>query len=583
LNDLYNRSTELIDEAGVSRRIIELGAAGEHALGQKAKGLGVIRAMQIASQMAKNGVIDEGSLAGLDPSLVSNVSEYGRTKKEDAAKVLDDFIKGMERTKALVKGDPIKMAAIQQAVNELKNMKPEDALEKIKLREGTTAFDSYTASASNEIFSKEQKEILDSQMALAQRRARIATDITPSPKAQYMESVYNIIESQKGNLDEIERIKGLGKEMGTADKTLMHYHQQKVNSAFFDAVSVMARGNPDFNILDINDTLQSVLSSQYGKSFTRSLLSSETPIDGNEAAMRNFYGDSMRREISKRALATSDKTAVERLQQTFNDMRGGRTDISLAEVAQDDAKKYLKLYSGFEQDERFLQPGYNDDIYDFMRYRAGGLEALEGLSEAKNDAAEAYKVINAQENLAELEDRYAAGVADDLLKPDDEILDSTRRIVAPDILSSGSGSSSSNGAYTRVQDFMDSPALRQVFENPTIRRGAIGLAALAVFGFVYSARKDRTSDEMSGPPLLPGGSAYESDMPKYIPSLSNLKYLNPIVAGMQYKINVNGSQKDIEKMQSLTEGVVDGPVNSTMYNSLPRLGKDPYQNVASRF
>ena len=111
----------------------------------------------------------------------------------------------------------------------------------------------------------------------------------------------------------------------------------------------------------------------------------------------------------------------------------------------------------------------------------------------------------------------------------------------------------------------------------------MGLAALAVFGFVYSARKDRTSDEMSGPPLLPGGSAYESDMPKYVPSLSNLKYLNPVVAGMQYKINVNGSQKDIEKMQSLTEGVVDGPVNSTMYNSLPRLGSDPYQNVASRF
>jgi hypothetical protein len=167
--------------------------------------------------------------------------------------------------------------------------------------------------------------------------------------------------------------------------------------------------------------------------------------------------------------------------------------------------------------------------------------------------------------------------------PDSDIPDSTRRIVAADPSSVNMGSRASNGAYTRVQDFMDSPALRQVYENPTIRRGAMGLAALAVFGFVYSARKDRTSDEMSGPPLLPGGSAYESDMPKYIPSLSNLKYLNPVVAGMQYKINVNGSQKDIEKMQSLTQGVVDGPVNSTMYNSLPRLGNDPYQNVASRF
>ena len=581
LNDIYKRLPEITDEAGVSRRIISLGNAGEHALAQKAKGLGAMRAMQIAGQMAKNGVIDEGSLAGLDPSLVSNVSAYARTKEKDAAKVLDDFIKGMEDIKARVKGDPIKVAAIEQAIEELKHMTTEDALEKIKLREGTAAFDNYAATASSEIFAKQQREILEGIKALTERRTRLEADIKPSPKAQYMEQIESLIQSQKGNLDEIDRIKSLGAtEMGEANRTLMYYHQQKVSTAFFEGLSVMTRGNKNSNVLDINDTLRSGLNALYGKSLTKSVLSSDIGIDDNETAMRNFFYDSQSREYSKRALATADKTAVERLQQAFNDIRGGRADISLAEVSQDDAKKYLKLYSRFEQAERSMQPGYDEGIYNFMRYTTGGLTDLLG---AQGDAFEAYNVINAQENLSKIEDRYGAGVVDDLLMPDDKIQDATRRIVAPDVLSQGSGSSASNGAYTRAQDFMDSPALRQVFENPTIRRGAIGLAALAVFGFVYSARKDRTSDEMSGPPLLPGGSAYESDMPKYVPSLSNLKYLNPIVAGMQYKINVNGSQKDIEKMQSLTEGVVDGPVNSTMYNSLPRLGKDPYQNVASRF
>jgi hypothetical protein len=215
-----------------------------------------------------------------------------------------------------------------------------------------------------------------------------------------------------------------------------------------------------------------------------------------------------------------------------------------------------------------------------MRYKTGGASEV---LDARGEALEAYRYFDAEANLARLADEYSTGAMDDMLMPADEISDSMKRVVAadPDILDASS--SASRGAYTRVQDFMDSPALRQIYENPTIRRGAMGLAALAVFGFVYSARKDRTADEMSGPPLLPGGSAYESDMPKYVPSLSNLKYLNPVVAGMQYKINVHGSQKDIEKMQSLTQGVVDGPVNSTMYNSLPRLGKDPYQNVASRF
>jgi hypothetical protein len=52
---------------------------------------------------------------------------------------------------------------------------------------------------------------------------------------------------------------------------------------------------------------------------------------------------------------------------------------------------------------------------------------------------------------------------------------------------------------------------------------------------------------------------------------------------MQYKINMSGSQQDIEKMQYLANGVVGGNVDSTIYNSLPRLGRDPYSEVASRF
>jgi hypothetical protein len=580
LNDIYKQFSEFTDVGGVSRRSIELGVAGEHALSQKAKGLGLIRAMQIADQMAKNGIIDEGSLAGLDPSLVSDISEYGRVKKEDAAKVLDNYVEEMKHALTLVDGDPIKIAAIEQAIAELEHMKPEDALERIKLKEGTAAFKDYASTASMEQLAKEEYEKMESTKALTQRRSRLAAEITPSPKAQYMEPIQNLIESQRENLDEIDRIRGLGKEMGEANRSLMYYHQEKVSAGFFEGLSAIARDTSGSNVLDINDTLHSGLNAQYGKSFARSVLSSETAIYDEETAMRTIFGDSQLRAISKNTLITADETAVERLQQAFNYMRGGRTDISLAEVSKDDAKKYLKLYSGFEQSERYLQPGYDEGIYNFMNHRTG---ELEGLSGATDDAAEAFKFINAQENLSKIEDRYAPGVVDDLLMPADEIQDSTRRIVAADPSSINMGSRASDGAYTRVQDFMDSPALRQVYENPTIRRGAMGLAALAVFGFVYSARKDRTSDEISGPPLLPGGSAYESDMPKYIPSLSNLKYLNPVVAGMQYKINVNGSQKDIEKMQSLAEGVVDGPVNSTMYNSLPRLGNDPYQNVASRF
>jgi hypothetical protein len=295
-----------------------------------------------------------------------------------------------------------------------------------------------------------------------------------------------------------------------------------------------------------------------------------------------LFNKATSRELSTYATRTANEEAIERVQRSFNAIRGGRTDVSLAEVTKDEAKQYLDYIKSYEKKNKFLPSTFDSDVFDFMRYRTG--RSLGDLGAGvKSDAMEAFKYFNAQENLSNLADEFTTGALDDLLMPASDVPDNINRIIASDPSSLNMCYSVSNGAYTRVQDFMDSPALRQVYENPTIRRGAMGLAALAVFGFVYSARKDRTSDEMSGPPLLPGGSAYESDMPKYIPSLSNLKYLNPVVAGMQYKINVNGSQKDIEKMQSLTEGVVDGPVNSTMYNSLPRLGNDPYQNVASRF
>ena len=139
------------------------------------------------------------------------------------------------------------------------------------------------------------------------------------------------------------------------------------------------------------------------------------------------------------------------------------------------------------------------------------------------------------------------------------------------------------GSFTKIQDFVKSGAMRELFQDKIIRNSTYAIAGLVAFGFIYSARKERTQEEASGPPLMPGGSAYESDMPRNVPSLSDLKYLNPIVRGMQYKINVMGSQQDMDKMQYLAGNVVGGPVDSTMYSSLPRLGRDPYSEIASRY
>jgi hypothetical protein len=137
--------------------------------------------------------------------------------------------------------------------------------------------------------------------------------------------------------------------------------------------------------------------------------------------------------------------------------------------------------------------------------------------------------------------------------------------------------------YTRFGRMLKSGGMTDLFQDSIIRNSAYAMVGLAAFGFIYSARKERTQEEIQGPPLLPGGSAYESDIPRSMPSISDLKYLNPTTAAMSYKINLSGSQADVEKFQELAGGVARGPINTTMYDGLPRLGRDPYSNVASSF
>jgi hypothetical protein len=68
--------------------------------------------------------------------------------------------------------------------------------------------------------------------------------------------------------------------------------------------------------------------------------------------------------------------------------------------------------------------------------------------------------------------------------------------------------------YRRISELISDGTIGRFMNKPFVKPVAIGAAALAIFGFIYRRkRKDRTKEEMEGPPLLPGGSAYESAYP----------------------------------------------------------------------
>lgn len=239
--------------------------------------------------------------------------------------------------------------------------------------------------------------------------------------------------------------------------------------------------------------------------------------------------------------------------------------------------------------QRYLQYGqlsdqiYDQDLEDFLRLTAGqGADQLSKGRQFSQAALDAFNFVNTERELGELNQKYGGEQAAEFLISGDDISNEARAAVQI-VDQENQATSVVGGSYKRLKDSLKTGAMKDVFEDKLIRRSTFAIAGLAAFGFIYSAAKDKSYEDMSGPPLLPGGSAYEDDYPKQLPSLSDLKYLNPTVAGMQYKINVSGSEEQIQKMQYLANTVVGGQVDSTIYDGLPRLGRDPYQNIAGSF
>jgi len=124
--------------------------------------------------------------------------------------------------------------------------------------------------------------------------------------------------------------------------------------------------------------------------------------------------------------------------------------------------------------------------------------------------------------------------------------------------------------------------IREQFSRPGVVKSAIGAGLLIAGSFLYQNKKDKTIEDAAGPPLLPGGSAYENDYPTAnvsIPGMPSTGYSS----GMNYKVSLYGSRQEVERFQQAASGLTNGAINSTMYNRIPDVSSDPYQQLASSF
>ena len=139
------------------------------------------------------------------------------------------------------------------------------------------------------------------------------------------------------------------------------------------------------------------------------------------------------------------------------------------------------------------------------------------------------------------------------------------------------------GKYVRFSEYLKSGQLKNLFKNNNLFKNSIyATGALIVGSFAYQGFKDHTPEKMQGPPMLPGGSAYENQYPSRaseIPQIGTVSY-NP---GVSYKVNLYGNRNQVTQFQDMAMGLGNFDMDTTMYSGIPQVGTDPYQQLASSY
>jgi len=613
---------------GAPMPALSLDAVGKQML-KSFKSVGVIRAQQIAQQVATTGAVDVDSLFGLQRSLFegdfARISEYGT----DQTAAVDQVLSGLTeylRTKSGLTTQ--QTAAIQNHIDELTAARSSgtDAegatkrvLESLYMREGT---DAYRRFADMDQIARELQQIytaaeVEKSKVIAGARERSTAPIA-TVKSRFRTESRNIVSNIRQEIDIIKTksssIRAAGRDVAVSEVYSLRQARIAAATKVFEGVSAaraaaQAAGET-FGGRETLDVVESVLANlirQLPETEAEALLRTEILSESEDlTVMQELFGAARRRMLGKAQAARTDMAMAldPRIQGAYDfasDSRsllsqhvrselGGALPRNLEDVTSDQAAGIIKGIRKYRKAAGTgIDPAENEALRILselmgQRKRDRAVFQADEMARITPEAENAYRYYYGGRRMVDQQENIAGDIASTRL------LGSGGGPIAP-----GSAEAIRTSvddvvraapvrtAYKRFGESLRSGALGEAVRNPLVRRGAIAAVALAAFGFIHSARKDHAESDIMGPPLLPGGSAYEKDYPRTMVEPSTDKYQGTAAPGAQYRIYTTGSQDDSERLSSMLQGVVDGPINSTMYNSLPQLGRDPYSSVASSF
>lgn len=142
----------------------------------------------------------------------------------------------------------------------------------------------------------------------------------------------------------------------------------------------------------------------------------------------------------------------------------------------------------------------------------------------------------------------------------------------------------SGPGYRRITDMFRDGTIKNFMKKPYVKPTLAGVAALAAFGFIYRKRKkERSQEEIQGPPLLPGGSAYETAYPG---NSLNIPFEDPMMGstenGVTYRVNVSGDYEQTRQFAELAQGMAANS-SAVFYDGLRDPSESPYSLIPSMF
>jgi len=534
--------------------------AAKAAISQQSEALSLLRAYQLAAG------VEEKDLVGFDPIVLSSRFKSVREQIRQAAidaygSALEDFAGNEEAQKR-----------IKKELDELQKSK--DALDIFGLKRGSRLYKKYAATSIQADLALEAEtkiNLLKFAYEGAQRKN------IPTAKAEYIKSAREMIRAS-GLSKNLQNLKELAQDPLRATV----YKEQKLETSEKLAKGLKAiQANYESSsstTLDIVDAIESELRTNFGEAAARLL--GEPGPPGAEHEMMSLFNLAKARRLAKTAI--KDPSSFGRLQKAFREHTGD-SEAAIDLVDQAYAEDFLKKESG-------LIPGSpekarSQHLLDFMQITAAKDDEAryklfsELREKGRTVAQEAFRFIRGTRQLEEFE-KTSSLIATGVEPGDLEDIGSLADDIARSVAAVEDGLFEVSRSNYKRMSF-------DIFKSKNVRTGTMAAAVLIGASFLYQSKKkkDHTAADIQGPPLLPGGNPYETGYPTRQQIISQMEQNagQTYGRGMQYQINTTGSIQDLNKLRGMFGDVVDGPINSTMYNGLPIMGQDPYSDIASRF